>query len=100
MERNILTQGPAVKSDRRSAVFVAPFFAETTIRFIHAAASLPGVRLGLLSQDPVEMLPVPVRESLSGHVRLADVMDPDTIATGVAIVNAHGQPMTSRTKPL
>jgi len=84
VERNILTQGTAVNSKRRSAVFVAPFFAETTIRFIHAAASLPGVRLGLLSQDPVEMLPDRVRAALAGHVRLADGMDPDAIAKGVA----------------
>ena len=34
-----------------NAVFVAPFFAETTLRFVDAAADLPDVRLGLISQD-------------------------------------------------
>ena len=37
-------------------VFVAPFFAETTLRFVEAAAGLSGVRLGLLSQDPVDAI--------------------------------------------
>ena len=38
-------------------VFVAPFFAETTVRFIDCAAGLDGVRLALVSQDPlVEVL--------------------------------------------
>ena len=39
------------------AVFVAPFFADTTMRFVRAAAALPGVRLSLVSQDPAERLP-------------------------------------------
>ena len=41
----------------RSAVFVAPFFLDTTLRFVDAAASLSGVRLGLVSQDPLERRP-------------------------------------------
>jgi hypothetical protein len=32
-------------------VFVAPFFLDTTLRFVDAVASLPGVRCGLVSQD-------------------------------------------------
>jgi hypothetical protein len=89
----MLTQGQALQSDRRVAVFVAPFFAETTIRFIRGAASLPGVRLGLISQDPVEMLPDNVRAALAGHVRLADGMDAGQIADGVkALAGRIGAP--------
>ncbi len=40
-----------------NAVFVAPFFAETTLRFVDAAADLPDVRLGLISQDDEQNCP-------------------------------------------
>lgn len=82
-----------MKSEHRSAVFVAPYFAETTIRFIQGAASLRGVRLGLISQDPIEMLPAGVRAALDGHVRVADGMDPAAIARGVtALAGRIGPP--------
>ena len=36
-----------------SVVFVAPFFLDTTLRFVDAVAELPGVRAGLVSlQQP------------------------------------------------
>jgi hypothetical protein len=31
-----------------NVVFVAPYFLETTLRFVQGAAQLPGVRLGLV----------------------------------------------------
>ncbi len=64
-------------------VFVAPFFAEATLRFIDAAASLEGVRLGLVSQDPAERIPDGVRAKLAAHWRIADGLDPLQIAEGV-----------------
>ena len=45
--------------DPRPAVFVAPFLAPTTLRFLDAAARLPGVRMGLICQDSPEQLPAP-----------------------------------------
>ena len=64
-------------------VFVAPFFAETTLRFIGAAAGLDGVRLGLVSQDPLEKLPAGVRGLLAAHRRIDDGLDPRGIARAV-----------------
>lgn len=61
-------------------IFVAPFFLETTLRFVAGAASLPGVRLSLVSQDPVERLPTRLRASLAGHWRVDDSLDPNQIA--------------------
>jgi hypothetical protein len=55
-----------------NVVFVAPFFMETTLRFVDAAASLPGVNLGLVSQDPESKLPPGLREKLGGHYRVDD----------------------------
>lgn len=63
-----------------SAVFVAPFLLETTIRFIDAAASLAGVRLGLISQDPVERVPDHLRHKLAAHCRIDDGTDAQQIA--------------------
>jgi len=67
----------------RPAVFVAPFFAETTLRFIDAAAGLDGVRLGLISQDPSERLPRPLRAKLAAHWRVEDALDTGQILAGV-----------------
>jgi hypothetical protein len=55
-----------------NVVFVAPFFLDTTLRFVDAAASLPDVRLGLVSQDPEEKLPKALRSKLAGHYRVED----------------------------
>ena len=56
----------------RTAVFVAPFLAPTTARFVRAAAGLPGVRLGLVSQYPIERIPADLRRLLAEHVQVAD----------------------------
>jgi hypothetical protein len=73
----------------RPVVFVAPFFAETTLRFVEATAALPGVRLGLVSQDPAEKLPSGLRRRLAGHWRARDGMDAQQIADGVRGVAAR-----------
>lgn len=62
------------------AIFVAPFFLETTLRFVAGAAGLPGVRLSLISQDPAERLPPRLRASLAAHWRVENGLDPQQIA--------------------
>ena len=66
-----------------SVVFVAPFFLDTTLRFVEAVADLPGVRTGLISQDPAERLPPGLRSKLAAHYRIADGLDPQQIADAV-----------------
>ena len=56
-----------MESSSYPAVFVAPFLAETTTRFVEAAASLPGVSLALVSQDPAERLTPSLRSKLAAH---------------------------------
>ena len=53
-----------------NVVFVAPYFAETMLRFVSAAAGLQNVTLGLISQDPEEKLPGSLRRKLAGHYRI------------------------------
>jgi hypothetical protein len=71
-----------------NVIFVAPFFLETTLRFVDAAASLAGVRLGLISQDPLEKLPPGLRSKLAAHARVEDSLDPDSILDGIGQIEA------------
>jgi hypothetical protein len=64
-------------------VFVAPFFMDATLRFVRAAAGLEGVRLGLVSQDPLEKLPADLASRLVAHWRVDDALDAARIADGV-----------------
>jgi len=63
-----------------NVVFVAPFFLDTTLRFVDAVASLPGVRTGLISQDPADKLPPGLKRRLDAHRRIGDGLDPAQIA--------------------
>lgn len=63
--------------------FVAPFFLDTTLRFVEAVAELPGVRTSLVSQDPAEKLPPRLRSLLAGHWRIDDGLAPEAIAGAV-----------------
>lgn len=58
--------------------YVAPYFAPATRRFIGALAGLVDRRqltLSLISCDPQELLPEPVRRRLSGHYRVLSCFD-------------------------
>lgn len=59
----------------RPVVFVAPFFADTTLRFIDATTKLDGVRVGLISQDPTAKIPPGLRHRLAAHEQVRDGMD-------------------------
>jgi hypothetical protein len=60
-------------------IFVAPFFLETTLRFVAGAAALPGVNLSLVSQDPAEKLPAGLHSALAAHWRVENALDPDQL---------------------
>src|SRR3954465_13139289 len=74
------------------AAFVAPYLLEATARFVSVAAELPGVRLGLVTCEPVERIPPdlrgrpggPLRERLAGHWRIDDALDPRQLAWAVS----------------
>lgn len=72
-----------------NAVFVAPFLLPATVRFVAAAASLPDVRLGLVSQDPEDRLSDDLRASLAGHYRVADGTDAQQIADATRAMARH-----------
>jgi len=67
--------------------FAAPYGLESTLRFVRAAASLPDVRLGVISQESAEALaaklPTEARGALAGHARVDDAHDPDQLTAAV-----------------
>jgi len=76
-------KGVRVGSARIPVVFVAPFLAPTTLRFVRAAAELPGVSLGLVCQDPPERVPHDLRGRLGGYHRVKDCFDTETLLAGI-----------------
>jgi hypothetical protein len=66
-----------------TAGFVAPYLLDTTTRFVEAAARLPDVRLALITAEPEDRLPPQLRDTLAGHWRIDDPLDPGQIAAAV-----------------
>src|SRR5580704_8391674 len=65
------------------AGFVAPYLLDTTTRFVQAAASLPDVKLALITCEPADRLPPELKDSLAGHWRIEDGLDASQIAGAV-----------------
>ncbi|MDZ4806160.1 MAG: ATP-grasp domain-containing protein [Candidatus Eisenbacteria bacterium] len=74
-----------------NVIFVAPYFLETTLRFLEGAVNLPGARIGLISTDPESKLPPSIRGKLAGHFHLDDCLNPaELIRAGHAFRHAWG----------
>lgn len=63
----------------RHIIFAAPFFLEATLRFVRGALELPDVTMTLVSQDPVDRLPLDIRDRLAGHWRVDDALDAEQL---------------------
>src|SRR6201995_4792208 len=66
-----------------TAGFVAPYLLDTTTRFVEAAARLPDTRMALIPCEPEARLPPQLRDTLAGHWRIDDPLDPGQIAAAV-----------------
>ena len=75
------------------AAFVAPYLLDATTRFVTAAAALPGTELALITCEPEDRLPAPLRASLAAHWRLDDPLDPGQIAAAVRAISGHVGPV-------
>src|SRR6516162_11798211 len=73
--------------------FAAPYLLDATTRFAESAAQLPGVELALITCEPAERVPEPLRGSLAAHWRIDDPLDTGQIARGVAAVSEHVGPV-------
>ena len=65
------------------AAFVAPYLLDATMRFVEAAARLPGTELALITCEPADRLPSQLTDTLAGHWRIDDPLDPGQIAGAV-----------------
>jgi biotin carboxylase len=67
-------------------LFAIPFAAENTLRFARAAASLPGVQLSVVTQDPPERFPAEFRALLAAFHQVPDAMQVADLQAGVQAV--------------
>ncbi len=67
-------------------VFIAPFGLPVTMRFVHAVAALPDVRLGLVSQEPLESFSPELRHRLAAFHRVPDALDVHRLEPAVRAV--------------
>ena len=75
------------------AAFVAPYLLEATSRFVLSAAAVPGVRLTLITTEPVDRLSPALREAVVGHWQIANPLDPDQIVDAVRGLSAQLGPV-------
>ncbi len=70
-----------------SVVLAAPYGLDSTMRFVSAAASLPGVDLGVISHEPAEAflarLDADQRSRVKSFAQVGNVIDPDQLEVGV-----------------
>ena len=72
-------------------VFVAPVFSPAATQMLAAAVEEPGVRLGVIAQEPLERLAPAVASRVVGHWRVADVTRPDQLRGALtALADRHG----------
>ncbi|HEX4953442.1 MAG TPA: ATP-grasp domain-containing protein [Thermoanaerobaculia bacterium] len=61
-------------------IFVAPFLMPATVRFAQAVADLPGIRFGLITQDPAIKLPPRLAGRVEVHHRVDNAFDAQRLA--------------------
>jgi len=64
-------------------VFAVPFMMDATLRFVRAAAELPDVKLGIVSQDVEARLPADLRGKVAAFQQVRNPMDSRELADGV-----------------
>ena len=67
----------------KNVIFVAPLLSENASQLIAATASLPEVRVGVISHDPLEKLSEPLRSQVAAHWRVDDILNNDQLGWAV-----------------
>ncbi|MDQ2890719.1 MAG: hypothetical protein M3R65_09275, partial [Gemmatimonadota bacterium] len=74
-------------------IFVAPRLSDSASAMVIAAASLPDVRLGVITQDSLDDASAAVQSAVVGHWRVESVTNPTQIESAVsALAERHGPP--------
>ncbi len=64
-------------------VFAMPYALDASLRFARAAAALSGVRLAIVSQEPLERLPEDLRARIAAFEPVEDALDPERLEQAV-----------------
>lgn len=67
-----------------NVVFAAPILSENASRMIEAVASLPNVRLGVITQDPAEKMSPAMAAMAAAHWRVDNILDPGQLTWAAA----------------
>lgn len=72
-------------------LYATPWFTENATRFIAKLTELPDVRVGLISQAPLEELAPSLRARLAAHWRVDDIFDSGQLVWAVkSLAQRHG----------
>ncbi|MBL4848844.1 MAG: ATP-grasp domain-containing protein [Planctomycetes bacterium] len=63
--------------------FVLPFVFDTSLRFLRAALAVPGLRVGVISSDPLARFGPEIAASAAGHWQVENPLDAGQIVTAV-----------------
>ena len=75
--------------------YVAPFLAETTLRFVAALSRLEATGLSLVSQDPVDRVPSSLRPRIAEYVQVRDALDPGVLMRALEELRNRGRRIES-----
>ncbi len=70
-------------------IFVAPRLSENASKMVEAIGALPGVQLGVITNDAVEQAAPATRDVIVQHWRVDDVLDPQQLLRAVHEVSAR-----------
>lgn len=76
-----------------TAILVAPFFQENTLRYVRALTDLPDTTACVVTQDAIERVPAGVRAGLATHRRIADASDANVLAEACRSIAAEVGPV-------
>ena len=61
----------------KNIVFVAPYFLDSTVKYINAVTNVPGARVGLVSCDPISKLPSEIQRRITSHCGVPGIATSD-----------------------
>lgn len=77
----------------RTVAFVIPYSFETSLRFLRAALSLEGVRVGVISADSLDRLGPDIARRVAGHWRVRNPLDANELVKAVQGLQAQTGPV-------
>ena len=73
-------------------IYATPFFTQNTMGLVKAFANLEGIRLGVISQEPQEVLPAELRRRFAGHWRVDDALNVEQLSWATRqLAQRHGK---------